>query len=291
MKVYEAAIIKSLCYSEVFSFPLTDSELWRFLIWERGMQPNFLQFKKILRFLDSKGIIFNRGGYYFLNSQSKHYKKRHAEELLYVPYGQMAKRVAHVLSFIPTVEMVGLSGKLALGVSDYSDDIDLFIVTSDKTVFLTRLVVWLILSIAGVNRVNKKYVRNRVCTNMFCDLRTLSLPKEERDIYSAHEVAQLRVLYDRGGVYSHFRSVNRWIYYFLPNLPVPREVVIRRAFHMRVIAFLTSLLEPLFYLLQKLYMKRKITTEVVKRDYVRFHPNDARLWIIPRYKKLVESYL
>ncbi len=44
-------------------------------------------------------------------------------------------------------------------------------------------------------------------------------------------------------------------------------------------------LEALACWVQLKYMAKKRTTEVVEKGRLRFHPQDARTWVLPEYQK------
>ena len=43
-------------------------------------------------------------------------------------------------------------------------------------------------------------------------------------------------------------------------------------------------------LFQLTYMKSRRTNEVVRDGYLRFHPKDARKWILKKYKRNLQKY-
>ena len=52
---------------------------------------------------------------------------------------------------------------------------------------------------------------------MFLDERHLQIPKKEQDLFSAHEVCQLKVIWEKDGIYQKFLKENQWVRQFLPN--------------------------------------------------------------------------
>ena len=114
--------------------------------------------------------------------------------------------------------MVGVTGAQAMNNSDQDDDIDLLIVASRNRLWLTRLFsVLLVEVVAKRRRPGDRKVKDKICLNMFLDEDHLGIPKSERNLYSAHEVAQLKPLWNRGGTYLRFINANHWTGKFLPN--------------------------------------------------------------------------
>lgn len=293
MTRYEEAVLKTLCYGAVFKFPLTEGEIWKYLI-VRGKELSRPRFKKKLKELVFQRRIYRLDKYYLLDKKKEWVSKRMREEREFSAVYPVIERITSLISWVPSVLMVGVSGGMALGLASKDDDIDLFIVTKSNTLYATRLIVWLIFFIAGLVRRPKENSNGSiVCLNMFCDEKHLVLSRAERDIYTAHEVAQLLILYSYFEISEKFRRANGWITKYLPNsLIVNRKVNLRRRLLPAVwLSWLFVLVEPLCFLGEYLYMRRRMTREVVRWGYVRFHPRDAREWIIPAYNKLVTKII
>ena len=52
---------------------------------------------------------------------------------------------------------------------------------------------------------------------MFMDGQKMRFPKSEQDIYTAHEIVQLKPLVDKQETYKRFLWQNRWLQEFLPQ--------------------------------------------------------------------------
>jgi hypothetical protein len=105
-----------------------------------------------------------------------------------------------------------------LGDADKEDDIDFFIITKKDTLFKTRLLVLLALQLLGLRRKRlEKNPADKICVNFLIDETKLSFSKDKRDIYTAHEILQIKPLFFRDNIYSRFLKANTWVYNFLPN--------------------------------------------------------------------------
>lgn len=291
MGSYTKALIKTLAYGYLFSFPQTKGELWKTLIWEKKKDPRFSSFINSLDSLLEKKGAFQINKYYLLKRKPVWIKLRQKEEKIAKYKIVIAQRVTKILSFIPTITFIGLSGKLALGLSEKKDDIDLLIIARTGYLWLTRLLTVGILEFIGIRRKpGERKVENKICLNMFLDMAHLSLPKNERDLYSAHEIAQLRPLYVRNNAYDLFLHKNLWVREYLPNAvrkaclagrQVPQESRLSREG--------INIFEQIAKKSQFFYMKKRKTVEVVRCGYLRFHPEDARNEILSKYFKLIKS--
>lgn len=188
---------------------------------------------------------------------------------------------------IPSVSLVGVTGGLAMENAKEGDDIDLFFITSSHTIWITRFLVTLVTQLCGVRRKPKAAQEaDAICLNMFMAQSSLTLIGSEQDLFAAHEVLQMRPLWQRGRVYHEFLSSNSWVKKFLPTAwedKLKHSVVIgekpRRFGFLSVINMCASLLEPLAKFFQLWYMQKRRTTEVIEQGVLRFHPKDARFWV------------
>jgi len=127
---------------------------------------------------------------------------------------------------------------------------------------------------------------------MFLDESHLAVPKKEQDLFSAHEVCQLKPLWERNEIYQKFIETNRWAEKYLPNWKPKRkhlrgEAESKQRRHLGGGAMAKS--EMLAMKLQLRYMAKRKTTEITDPSRIRFHPQDAREWILKEYKKRIAS--
>lgn len=207
----EKAILRTLVYADVFDYPLLASEVWGFLIKKSKLQ---IKIQKLIQ--DKK--IEEKEGFYFLPGRKRIVAIRKKRERWSQKKMKIARRTANWLKLIPTIKMVAVSGALAMKNSTENDDIDLLIVTAKKRLWLTRLFsVFLIELVGQRRRPSDKMVRNKICLNMFLDETHLRVPKKEQDLFTAHEICQLKLLWERGGIYQKFINQNQWYQKYLAN--------------------------------------------------------------------------
>lgn len=287
MYSYEKSILKTLCYSAVFKYPLTKAQLWRYLIWEKKSQPRFSRFNNALDLLEKNKLVVTKENSFYLHKTGEGWlKERKFKTKIGKRKTAIAKRVCQILSIIPTIELIGLSGSLSLGIGDINDDIDLLIICQKNSLWLTRLIVNLLLMFLGIKRnPDDKDIKDKICVNMFMETHSLGIPKSEQDLYSVHELAFLKPLYQRNNIYQKLIDSNGWIKKYLPNA----FIFSARAKETEKSIFLISFFDKICQKVQLMYMKKRRTTEIIKKGYVRFHPKDARSWIIPEYNRLIKT--
>jgi len=280
MEFNEQAVLTTLLYSDIFDFPLTRDELWRFLLSDKKISK--ADFDTALTNLSERIVLKN--GYYCLRGKEDsilHRKKQLKEVQRKMT---IARKAASYLSFIPTIQFIGISGSLALENVQKDDDIDFFIITKRKTLFMTRLWIALVLEWLQLRRKRSdRTAADKVCVNLLLDETRVSWPTGKRDVYIAHEIVQLKPLFERNAFYETFLASNKWVEKFLPNalenVPLlPGRKWRRNYYSLRFITFLFACLrfETVVKKMQRHYMKKQQTSEVVTNTILAFHPIDYR---------------
>lgn len=285
------SILKTIAYADIFDYPMTLDEIWQFLIAKEKVSK-----KAIQRELDSMSEITQKDGLYCFPERIKIIKKRvHREEESSKKLA-LIKRVSHVLSFIPTIYLIGISGGLAMQNAETDHDIDLFVVTKKNTLWITRMAILLSLSLLGVRRrrLDTK-AADKICLNMLIDETALCFSQERQDLYTAHEVVQMKPIFQRDRTYKKFIKANMWIKQFLPNsLPavIDRESEIRegRPYPLFIIHYSLFILEWFAKKAQLWYIKKHITKEIVSDNFAAFHPLDYRDKILSLYSARLRRY-
>jgi hypothetical protein len=299
------AILKTLAYADVFDYPLTAREIWKLAI--DCPQIKLANVDATLKAMGGKLNLIGRDGLYFF------WKKRRGLVALREKRQnwsrkkmRIAQRVANWLKWVPWVKMVAVTGSLAILNSDRADDIDILIVSARKRLWLTRLLVTALVELTGKRRRPPKRAdlwggefKDKICLNMFLDEDHLTVAKKEQDLFSAHEVCQMRPLWNRDKTYEKFLYVNRWVRKYLPNainITTSRyyDIKKKRCKESRgLVSILISrplnISENFVRDFQLWYMKKRRTTEVISEGVIRFHPKDARDWVLKEYNSRVKS--
>lgn len=202
---------------------------------------------------------------------------------------ELARKYAGILSKIPWYRMVAISGAVASYNATEDDDIDLFVIVAPQRIWFARFSDWIILNLLKARRNAKsKMLKNRICINYYLSEDSLTL--ENKDLYTANEIARLIPLYGEN-VYRKFVLSNSWVKDYLANFWKIFEDAYGLDFdkQMPFRFVLFDLLENLLGKFQVWYMKRKMTKEVVSESEIRFHPKDVRTDVLKKYESgLVE---
>ncbi|MBI2036309.1 hypothetical protein HYT17_01655 [Candidatus Microgenomates bacterium] len=282
-------ILKTVLYADIFNYPLKEEEVYR---WTKDI--------KILRYDDIKranGVIIHKNSFMLLKGREELIIKRMEREVISKRKIQTAKNLVNFLKFIPTIKLIGVSGSVAAGNADSADDIDLFIITKRGTLWLTRLLTTIVVELMSRRRrPNETDVADKICLNMFVDERFLAVLRKKQNLYTAHEVCQLKALYDKDGTYQKFLWANRWVRKFLPN-GIDTRILgyydIKRKKEKTpniLISQLLNILNLITKHLQLWYMRRHRTSEIIADGYLAFHPKDHTADVLAAFEKRVNKY-
>jgi hypothetical protein len=211
MNETEQAILRTILYGDIFSFPMTPSEIHHFLISSESCDAaditSALGTSPVLRdvLTQERGYVCCRGRESIV---ALRIGRAEASRRLMI----QAQRHARWLARMPFVRMVGVTGALAMqNAAGLRDDIDYIIVTHSGRVWFARAltVVWVrVARLAGVT----------LCPNYV--VAESSLEQHPHDLYIAHEVTQVVPLFGRE-LYEQFRSRNPWVAGLMANAHQP----------------------------------------------------------------------
>jgi predicted nucleotidyltransferase len=278
----------SLIYHDLFDYPLTQEELD---LWKPG---------KDLRFTNKDLRIKTKENFYFVDGRQKIVGLREERKKIFNEKMLIAKRAAQVLAKIPSIQMIGVTGSLAMGNASKESDVDFLIITNRNSLWISRALAFLILKINSikVRRANVDDESDKICMNMWMD--ELDLRFEVENIFNAHEIIQIIPIADKKACHLKLLEENRWARNFWPkayDFGLGREPLLRtrRNFWRHLVSFwyftvclnaIFRFLEPVAYLIQKLYMRGKVTREVITPTRAFFHPKD---WSGEVIKKLEDK--
>ena len=287
----EKSILKTLAYGDVFGWPMNEDEIFTKTQSSKSKaQSDKLKLKTGLKQLLKENKIGFKNGLYFLYGKEVIVEKRLQREKWAIKKMQLAKKSAEKLKIIPSILLVGVSGGLSVGNADKNDDIDFFIICRSGTLWTTRFLSTLLLDILGKRRKpNDKKFKDKICLNMFVDEKGMIVPKKEKDLYTAHEVVQMKPLWDRG-VHDRFLEGNKWVNEFFSSAKRKMQSV-KSSGKFKFLSFVFSMFEPVLAFIQKKYMSNRRTSEKIEPHRLMFHPEDKREWVMREYLDRVQPYV
>ena len=187
-----------------------------------------------------------------------------------------AEKAAQILSFLPTIKMIAITGALAMNNANEESDIDFLLITKKGSLWTTRLLVMGLLKIFGIpsRRYGDKRTKDKLCLNIWLDESDLVWSNKNRNIFTSHEISQIVPLINKDNIYETFLSENNWITDFWPNATNARAGKQKRENATKRKGLVIGLLEALARKAQYQYMENKITRETVTSTRALFHPVD-----------------
>lgn len=281
------AILLTLAYSEQFSYPLTEVELWRrlFSLKEKAVfsQKVFLQ---VLKDLTKSGQVIEEKGYLYLKGSGKLVRERLRKTQLSRKKWREVQRFVVKAKYIPWISAVFVTGSLAMNNVEKDSDCDFLIITQPKRLWLSRVLVIGIAWLAGRRRSWAGEEKNSWCFNLWLDEEHLTTPSEIRSVYTAYEVIQAVLVFERRFVGIRFWEKNAWVKNVLPNWEFPTQKL--QGLFQNNIVF--SFVDYVLWKFQLWYMQPHRTSEKIGRGYAFFHPRDTKTIIMRGWKNVARKH-
>lgn len=220
----EKGIASILIYYDLLDRPLTALEIFRYLPAEKNHQPSFFELKKALKQnVWLKKISETRQGLYYLKNREKLIGQRETKLKTSQIKWKKLKQSAKILSFIPFLRLVAVSGSLTLNNAKPSSDFDLLIITKTNRLWSARILIMTVLSIIAKRR-HQDRTKDKFCLNCYLTENHLKIEKraKARNLHSAQEYGRIILLLEKKrNLYRQFLEKNFWLKNFLSNYPWP----------------------------------------------------------------------
>lgn len=179
------------------------------------------QFESTVEDLKRCNLIFEKNGVLFTRDLQKSYqqKERFSKDIF-----RRHKPYLSIISRIPWVKYVALTGANAFESCQTRDDVDLFLITKSNRLWICYLA--LVLFSKAIRK------RDTLCINYLVDEQNLHI--RQHDYYTAVQILQMIPLFDNDFNKKIIEN-NRWIFNFLPNacpeLVKDRFYLLRNGYH------------------------------------------------------------
>lgn len=262
--------IASLVYHDIFDYPLTIKELTKWRVGEEQVD------------IKNRPLVEEKDGYFFLKKRESIVKKRLVKEVASARKIKILERLKKYFFLVPSIKFVGITGSLAMGSADSISDIDLLLITKTGTMWSSRLLLLLVLKIFSIpiRRSESKKQQDMLCLNMWLDENDLTWVEGERNIFTAHEIAQIIPLINKDSTYERLVFENKWLLDYWPM-----SVRVKKPKTKKQKGLGSSLFEKLAYWGQRLYMRGKITHEVITPTRALFHPKNLSGEVLLKLRK------
>ncbi len=215
----EQSILKTIAFFDVFNQPLTAEEIWKWL-YRPNQKFSLLEVKIALEtsLVLLKNLVLNEAFYSLRDSSYSYLIRKHHNDLSERKFAKVLK-LLKIYKYLPFIKMIAICNSLSFSNASEESDIDLFIITEKKKIWLARFFTILIVKILGL-RPTKEQHRDTFCLSFFISEDNLDIENilfSIHDIYTPYWIAQLLPVYDRDQTYDKFLEANLWVKRYLPN--------------------------------------------------------------------------
>lgn len=289
-------ILRTLLYFDIFSYPLTSTEIYRFL----GCPVNdILSVETELERLKIDNLVFQFQDFFSVkddNTLADRRLKGNREAELQRPH---ALKKARFISLFPFFRGIMISGSLSKNYMDEKSDLDFFIVAEPGRLWIARTIFDFYRKLF----IRKKHYGN-YCLNYFISSDRLTI--EEQNIFTATELATVKPTI--GLIhYQNLMKENSWISNYFPNLMVPVTQSVlptidsftKKSLEKIINFFFADQLDKVIMQIRLAWFKRKYSHNFTKTDFeVAFkskkyvskaHSTNGQAKILSLYEKRIIS--
>jgi predicted nucleotidyltransferase len=308
MTPLEKTILATLSYHDIFDYPLTAFELWRFAVRSPQLALGAGLGEYLAALSESAVLrekVGEKYGFYFLLGREELVEKRLRRKKLADLKWKKARRIFRLLSGVPFVRGVFVSGSLALENSREESDVDVIVVARAGRIWTVRTFMTVLTFLLGVRRYGTR-TRDRICLNHYITDKSLRIPFES--LYNAQSYAHLVNVYAQDeAVFQRFQEENAWLGKYVANYrpaELPSNRTLRRDRFLAALARAGEVLlgGALGGWLEKLFSRwegRRIRRDPLARKsggritiddtQLEFHPQSHEAFVIPEFNSRMEA--
>lgn len=238
MSSVERTIVRTIVYFDLFSYPLTELEIWKwqyhneefpisnFQFLNKSQIPNLKSQKfeliEIVEALEKsdvlKRLLGHRDGVYFLRGREEIVEERKKRYVISDQKLKRARKWMRVLQYMPFIEAIAVCNSLGYHNGRASSDIDLFVVTTPKRVWTARFFFTGLLKLFYL-RPESGHTADGICPSFFASSIALNMEPfamKPFDPYLLFWTTQVTPFTSRGLTSDHFTAANVWVKESLP---------------------------------------------------------------------------
>jgi len=197
-------IIKTLLYFDIFQYPLTISEIRRYLSCASSEE----ELREAIKPLLADKKIFQIGDFYTIRHDFSNIDRRLKCNDLAQYYMPRAFAIAQKIQKFPFVLSVNLTGSISKNVMHADSDLDFFVITENGRLWIAKLFLVLYKKLILFNR------KKNFCINYFISNSNLEI--QERNIFTAIELISMIPVTGKKWQ-SRLLDANPWIHNFCKN--------------------------------------------------------------------------
>jgi len=271
------AIISVIAFFDLFEYPLSAFEIWKYL-------DRRIDFSEIFKILNKElvalsPVIESKWGFYFLKGRKNNIITRQKRYNYTNQKIKIARRFSKVFSFWPFVKLTAVSNLIGDHNLRDESDIDFFIITSTKRIWLSRFFCAGLAKLLNSRpRVNNK--KNKICLSFYIAENDLNLNKLrlETDPYFDYWIRSLFLLYNKRDTYNKFLSANGLV---SPQREESKTSVNR----------LLDILETIARKIQLRIMPKELKAKINKSEGVYIGDNILKLHLHDKRQEFFNKYI
>ncbi len=315
MNNLEKSILKTIVFADIFNYPLTITEVYKWLYKPtkiKGKYPSLFLIRKTLK--ESKIIsekLSQREGFYYLKGRRNIiYLRKQNNNLAESKFSRIVSLIK-IYRFIPFVRMIAICNSLAISNANENSDIDLFIITKKNKIWLARFFTVILVKFFDL-RPREDKSKDTFCLSFFIDEDYLNIKNimiNHHDIYLPHWIQQLMPIYNPDYLYEKFMKANNWYKEYLPNgynnefVHEVKETYFSRFYNIIInalfsIPFISYYIHGLLRKIQILIIGHNLkalvnlnTKVIVNNQMLKFHDNDRREMFFKQWKEKLNNLL
>ena len=282
-------ILKTITWFDLFSYPLTSWEIYKYL----NIKANYSDITLSLQSLSDR--IDFKNGFFFLSGRKNIVTERFKKYNYFKRKIKRAKFFAKVVSIWPSV--LGIAVSNTIGDHNLKDggDIDLLIISKAKRIWSARFICTLTAKILGL-RPNVKTKRDKICLSFYISSDNLNLEKylyNQEDLYFIYCLSDLTVVYNYENIWSNFYRQNIFLKKYLPNCPpvIFNDKDIDVNFKLRLnFSLLGDKLEKILKIFQFKIMPTKLKNQIGKLSGVLLEDDIIKLFLIDKRLEFIDNF-
>jgi len=234
MNFLRNSVLATVVYYDVFDFPLTLMEVFKYLINPARInriidgigELKVIDVAEELDKLVGSQIIEEKNGFYFLAGRSDLFNLRIKRRKIADQKWKIFLRYCRWLSLAPHLRGIFASGSMALSNTEEKSDFDVLIIARSGRLYTCRFFLWVISSVLGFRRKKwEKIAPDKLCFNHYITDDALYVPHES--LFNAQSYVNLKPAMIDSELVDKFYSSNLWLNNYVYNFSVSKNFVMR----------------------------------------------------------------